>query len=79
MRPLTLHASALNDEEYDLYTSSILDLALYDSNQSTGARDDAFYEQITVSVRETRAWLRGRYPTVPVTRIDAVCYPRFSC
>jgi hypothetical protein len=74
MRPLTLHASALNDDEYNLYTSSILDLALNGSNYSdhSHTRDDTFYEQISVSVRETRAWLRGRYPDIQVSTIDAV-------
>lgn len=72
MRRLTLHASALNDEEYDLYTSSIIDLALCDSNK-TDTRDDTFYEEIRVGVREVRAWLRGRYPDIQVNNIDAVC------
>ncbi|KXN87266.1 hypothetical protein AN958_08998 [Leucoagaricus sp. SymC.cos] len=47
MRPLTLHASALNDDEYDFYTNSILDLALCDSTASN-VRDYAFYEQISI-------------------------------
>lgn len=72
MRRLTLHTSALNDAEYDLYTSSIQDLALVDSNLSNG-RDDTFYEQISLGVREVRAWLRGRYQDTPVNTIDAVC------
>lgn len=77
MRRLTLHASALNDEEYDLYTGSIADLAFCDSNRhdENTTRDDAFYEKITVSVREVRAWLRGRYPDIPLEIIDAVCRP----
>ncbi|KAF9449450.1 hypothetical protein P691DRAFT_812540, partial [Macrolepiota fuliginosa MF-IS2] len=73
MRRLALHASALNDEEYSLYTASIADLALCDSNHpSKNTRDDAFYEDISVSVREVRAWLRGRYPHIQVDDIDAV-------
>ncbi|KAF7771851.1 hypothetical protein Agabi119p4_6162 [Agaricus bisporus var. burnettii] len=71
MRRLTLHTSALNDAEYDLYTSSIQDLALVDSNLSNG-RDDTFYEQISLGVREVRAWLRGRYQDTPVNTIDAI-------
>lgn len=72
MRRLSLHASALSDDEYDLYTSSIEDLAPCDSNLND-ARDDTFYERIAVGVREVRAWLRGRYRDTPVNTIDAVC------
>lgn len=71
MRRLSLHASALSDDEYDLYTSSIEDLALCDSNLND-TRDDTFYERIAVGVREVRAWLRGRYRDTPVNTIDAV-------
>lgn len=77
MRRLTLHASALNDEEYNLYTTSLADLVFCDSTQhdKNTTRGDAFYEQLSVSVREVRAWLRGRYPDIPLERIDAVCQP----
>lgn len=75
MRRLTLHASALNDEEYNVYTTSLVDLVLCDSKRhdESTTRGDAFYEQMTVSVREVRAWLRGRYPDIPLESIDAVC------
>ncbi len=74
MRRLTLHASALNDEEYKFYTTSIVDLAFCDSSRydENTTRDDTFYEQMTISVREVRAWLRGRYPDIPLEHIDAV-------
>ncbi|PFH45493.1 hypothetical protein AMATHDRAFT_88789 [Amanita thiersii Skay4041] len=79
MRQLTLHASALNDSEYDLYTSSLNDIALQDEHESpsingkpTVAHDDAHYERMTIGVREVRAWLRGRYSHVPATTIDAI-------
>ena len=68
MRPLTLHTSALSDDEYSFYTSNISDLARCDGT----LHEDEFYEQITISVRETRAWLRGRYPNIPIATIDAV-------
>ena len=68
MRPLTLHTSALSDDEYTFYTSSFSDLARCDG----ALHEDEFYEKITISVRETRAWLRGRYSNIPVTTIDAV-------
>jgi hypothetical protein len=29
-------------------------------------------EKITVSIREARAWLRGRYPDLPVSDLDQV-------
>ena len=70
MRQLVLHVSALNDDEYLLYTSSIADLVLDDN--TTAKRDDAYYENLTVGVREARAWLRGRYSDIPIASIDAV-------
>jgi hypothetical protein len=50
-RRLSLHVSALSDDEYAQYTVVLEDLAPDD--------DD-------LSVRETRAWLKGRYPDAPV-------------
>jgi len=75
MRRLNLHASALNDAEYDLYTSSLDDLAEsnVDSNLNRSC-DDAYYESLKVGIREARAWLRGRYSHVPVSDIDSVCW-----
>ncbi|KAG6812626.1 hypothetical protein H0H92_001845 [Tricholoma furcatifolium] len=49
MRPLTLHASALNDNEYELYTTSLRNL---NDDASTGAHDDAYYEAMRIGVRE---------------------------
>lgn len=78
MRPLTLHVSALSDSEYDLYTTSLNDLASDTTNTNTSVstathgRDDAYYERMSVGVREARAWLRGRYPDLPASDIDAV-------
>ncbi|KAI6158111.1 hypothetical protein BKA82DRAFT_22120 [Pisolithus tinctorius] len=70
MRPLTLHASALSDFEYDLYTSSLNDLCVTnDTETSTTARD---FETTTVGVREARAWLRGRYHDLPASDIDDI-------
>ncbi|GLB39487.1 hypothetical protein LshimejAT787_0606490 [Lyophyllum shimeji] len=71
MRPLTLHASALNDDEYDLYTTSLNELVWAD-DKDTQAHDDAYYEQIQVGVREARGWLRGRYVHLPPGVIDAI-------
>lgn len=53
-RRLSLHVSALSDDEYTQYTAILDDLA--------PDGDD-------LSVRETRAWLRGRYPDAPVDEI----------
>lgn len=72
MRPLTLHASALNDDEYASYTSILKDLAWVDD--SGQPHDDVYYEQITISLRETRGWLRGRYCEVSPATIDSVCF-----
>ena len=68
MRSLSLHVSALNDDEYTLFTSSFADLVASDVPLTT---DDDF-EKHTVSVREARAWLRGRYPDLPMTDLDQV-------
>ncbi|TFY77657.1 hypothetical protein EWM64_g6357 [Hericium alpestre] len=68
MRPLTLHASALNDDEYQLFTSSITDLLAPDAPP----RDDAQFEKVSISIREARAWLRGRYADLNVVDLDEV-------
>jgi hypothetical protein len=69
MRPLTLHVSALNDAEYQFYTSSLNDLL--DPEPKT-VKDDAYYDRAVVGVREARAWLRGRYRDLNVNDIDTV-------
>jgi hypothetical protein len=69
MRSLFLHVSALNDDEYTLFTSSFADLVAPDPPLQ--ADDD--FEKLAVSIREARAWLRGRYPDLPVSDLDQVC------
>lgn len=54
-RRLSLHSSALTDDEYDQYSVILNDLC-------PDGED-------VLSVRETRAWLRGRYPDSPVDDI----------
>ncbi|CAA7263499.1 unnamed protein product [Cyclocybe aegerita] len=66
MRRLALHASALNDAEYDTFTANLRDLAL------TEAEDVEEYEKMTIGVREARAWLRGRYCQVSASVIDGI-------
>ncbi|KAL4068648.1 hypothetical protein V8B97DRAFT_1974046 [Scleroderma yunnanense] len=78
MRPLTLHASALNDFEYGLYTSSLNDLCVTSDSDPTVVHDDAHYETMTVGVREARAWLRGRYQDLPASDIDDILRLFFS-
>ncbi|KAJ7776190.1 hypothetical protein B0H16DRAFT_1002910 [Mycena metata] len=63
MRPLSLHSSALNDAEYTLFTENLASLLDSDS-------DDP--EAQTLTIRETRAWMRGRYPGIPATTIDRI-------
>lgn len=75
MRPLVLHASALSDAEYDLYTTSLRDIALTDDD---GNKEDAYFEKISVGVREARAWLRGRYSHIPAQVIDGVSGKAFE-
>ncbi|KAJ7688972.1 hypothetical protein B0H17DRAFT_1202578 [Mycena rosella] len=63
MRPLSLHTSALNDAEYTLFTENLG--SLLDSDG-----DDP--EAQTLTIREVRAWMRGRYPGVPAATIDRI-------
>jgi len=86
-RRLDLHASALNDAEYELYTTSLADITLADEGNDNHdgtdkdkkgtEHDDAYYDRLTVSVREARAWLRGRYSHVTAVTIDNVCFHIF--
>lgn len=66
MRQLSLHVSALNDLEYATYTEALHDLIADDQPVS----DD--YQNVSVGAREVRAWLRGRYPSMPLSDVDAV-------
>ncbi|KDR78854.1 hypothetical protein GALMADRAFT_137846 [Galerina marginata CBS 339.88] len=82
MRRLALHASALSDAEYEVYTACLRDLVDEDthfdgkgkgSNEKAGElEDDAYFERMHVGVREARAWLRGRYAGVGTGAIDAI-------
>lgn len=69
MRSLTLHVSALNDSEYDYFTTSFSDLL---DDPHAFPNDDSRYDIASVSTREARAWLRGRYSSVPINDLDAV-------
>ncbi|THU87288.1 hypothetical protein K435DRAFT_347105 [Dendrothele bispora CBS 962.96] len=79
-RPINLHASALNDAEYELYTTSLAGITLADEELSDNQNgsdteiqsDDAYYDRLMVSVREARAWLRGRYSHVAAVTIDNI-------
>ncbi|KAJ6558312.1 hypothetical protein B0H19DRAFT_1070836 [Mycena capillaripes] len=63
MRPLSLHSSALNDAEYTLFTENLASLLDSDSED---------FEAQTLSIREVRAWMRGRYPGIPAPTIDRI-------
>jgi hypothetical protein len=81
MRELSLHASALSDAEYELYTSSLRDLVWADDADGQAAisgHGDAYYEQLKIGIREVRGWMRGRYVHVAPTSIDEVC-SLFGC
>jgi hypothetical protein len=74
-RRLSLHASALSDSEYQLYTTSLLSIVSVEDDGGVSQShnmDDAYYENMKVNVRETRAWLRGRYSHLPSLIIDKV-------
>ena len=79
MRRLALHASALSDTEYDLYTAILRDIALADDDRSNGAPDDPHFENMNIGVREARAWLRGRYSHLPASTIDKVHFLGSHC
>ncbi|KAJ7478268.1 hypothetical protein FB451DRAFT_1452585 [Mycena latifolia] len=61
-RRLSLHPSALSDAEHALFTASLADLA-------DNAGD---WAHASVSVREARAWLRGRYASLPAGTVDEI-------
>jgi hypothetical protein len=67
-RRLSLHPSALSDAEHALFTASLADLADVDVHDGT-----TDWERISVSVREARAWVCGRYPGLGAGRVDEVC------
>jgi hypothetical protein len=78
MRRLNLHASALNGAEFDLYTSSLDGLAeshATNDDEMNRSYNDAYFDRLSVGVREARAWFRGRYAGVSVADIDSVCLP----
>jgi hypothetical protein len=72
MRTLALHASALSDNEYDFFTKSLCQIA--DDDQKSPDTDTHF-ENISIGVREARAWFRGRYSHLPASTIDGVRSP----
>ncbi|KAJ7081172.1 hypothetical protein B0H15DRAFT_996309 [Mycena belliarum] len=61
-RRLSLHPSALSDAEHTLFTASLTDLA--------DSTDD--WEHTTVSLREARAWLCGRYASLGSGTVDQI-------
>jgi uncharacterized protein (DUF1919 family) len=73
MRPLILHLSALSSDEYGLFTQSLQELALLNDDLAPSIEENGYYyDQPIIGVRETRAWLRGRYPDVFLSDIDLV-------
>ena len=66
--PRPLLTAALSDDEYTLFTSSFADLVATDPP----LKPDDDSKKITVSIPEARAWLRGRYPDLPVSDLDQV-------
>ncbi|KAJ7936933.1 hypothetical protein B0H13DRAFT_2649326 [Mycena leptocephala] len=68
LRRLSLHPSALSDAEHALFTASLADLADIDPT-SNDAMD---WDRISVSVREARAWICGRYASLGTGTIDEI-------
>ncbi|KAJ8520802.1 hypothetical protein ONZ45_g2408 [Pleurotus djamor] len=69
MRPISLHVSALNDSEYQFYTTSLIDLAADDAEKLEHGDS---YDQLVVGVREVRAWLKGRFSHIQPSKIDEI-------
>ena len=65
MRPLSLHVSTLDNNEYTFFTYSFADLVSSDAPLTT---DDNF-EKYPLS---PHAWLHRRYPDLPVTNLNHV-------
>jgi len=88
-RPLTLHLSALSDDEYTLYTSSLSEISSPPSSPSSSTPKDAYWEDRIVSLREARGWMRGRYGVeggvidtvraLPLQCVFAACERLTSC
>ncbi|KAJ7041425.1 hypothetical protein C8F04DRAFT_1302278 [Mycena alexandri] len=66
-RRLSLHPSALSDVEYTLFTVSLGDLLDLDANDS-----GIDWERLSLSVREARAWLCGRYVSLGSATVDEI-------
>ncbi|KAJ7614553.1 hypothetical protein FB45DRAFT_1110372 [Roridomyces roridus] len=62
-RSLSLHPSALTDAEHAFCTSTLAEL-LDDDSPSTS--------QVSISVREARAWIRGRYTALGAQTVDEI-------
>ena len=79
-RPLILHVSALSNEEFDLYTRYLQELATLDriGTGSSAVPDGHYYEQLSFNAGETRAWLKGRYPYVTIEKIDSASQRKLS-
>jgi hypothetical protein len=78
-RPIELHRSALTEDEYDYYMTTLLELLPHRSDSSPpeqpekmGASLDISLESKIVTLREARAWLRGRFQSVPSAMVDEV-------
>jgi hypothetical protein len=69
-RRLWLHPSALSDAEHAQFIASLADLADVDSTSNED------WERISVSVREARAWLCGRYVSLGTGPIDEARFRR---
>lgn len=75
-RPLTLHVSALSNEEFELFTHSLEELATLDYGGigSRRALLEHNYERLSFNCCDVRAWLKGRYLGMTIEKIDAVSH-----
>lgn len=78
-RPIELHRSALTELEYDCYMATLSELLSQSSGgppqgqmESPDSSMDISLESEMVALREARAWLRGRFQSVPATMVDEV-------
>jgi hypothetical protein len=75
MRPLELSCSALSNTEFDLYITSLHSIVrdAGDDMEEYSDGEGGFYEDdMVISLRGIRDWLRENYDHVPITAINQV-------
>jgi hypothetical protein len=71
---LFLPAADLHDSEYKLYATTLLSMVFDDVPETINMNDQAYFENMILSVRDTRTWLRGRYRHIPFSIVNKVSH-----